>query len=355
MSQKKVYIEFLRIVACFLVIVNHTNSRIFLSFSSTPPPPVWFASLTYFFISKIAVPLFLMIMGAILLGKQDTPQKSKRRLLRAFLILTAASAAYYVYYAHRNAQPIQINVFLDQLFRLHATNAFWYLYLYLGLLCLLPVLQKLVKVLSKQELQWLIFLSMGIMGLVPLIRIFAPDVSISGSFMMAFFSPCVGVVLCGYYIEHYMVINRKKAFLSCIIFVVLIVFQVLGTYDLFIRDSTNYLGLDNRDFITITGSAACFYMISKYIFSRVQLNTRVEKAICSIGGLTFGIYLLGDWMIQINPSVWIDSFLCRHMPAMPAMVLWEMFIFTACAVLVAFFKKLLSYISRLCPSNWRLL
>lgn len=78
---KKTYIEFLRIAAAFLVIVNHTNSGIFLS---RTPSPTWLCSLTYFFICKIAVPLFMFIMGALLLGKDDTPKRSAERLLHIF-------------------------------------------------------------------------------------------------------------------------------------------------------------------------------------------------------------------------------------------------------------------------------
>lgn len=69
---RKVYLDFLRILACFLVIVNHTNSDIFLNSSIGI---TWFVSITYFFICKIAVPLFVMISGAVLLGKKDSYKK----------------------------------------------------------------------------------------------------------------------------------------------------------------------------------------------------------------------------------------------------------------------------------------
>ncbi len=69
---RKAYIEFLRILACFLVIVNHTAHSIFLLIN---PSLTWFSSLTWFFISKIAVPIFLFISGALLLKKQDMPRK----------------------------------------------------------------------------------------------------------------------------------------------------------------------------------------------------------------------------------------------------------------------------------------
>ena len=60
------YLDILRIIACFLVIVNHTDSRVFLR---TSPSETWFLGLTYFFICKAAVPLFLMISGVLLLRK----------------------------------------------------------------------------------------------------------------------------------------------------------------------------------------------------------------------------------------------------------------------------------------------
>lgn len=48
-QEKIVYIEILRIIACFLVIVNHTNSKIFLN---SQIGDRWFASITYFLYVK---------------------------------------------------------------------------------------------------------------------------------------------------------------------------------------------------------------------------------------------------------------------------------------------------------------
>lgn len=43
--------DILRILACFLVIVNHTNSEVFLGMN---PSLTWALSLAYFYFSKIA-------------------------------------------------------------------------------------------------------------------------------------------------------------------------------------------------------------------------------------------------------------------------------------------------------------
>ena len=70
---KTAYLELLRIIACFFVIVNHTSSGIFLS--RTPNDKTWWVSVTYFFACKVAVPIFLMISGTLMLGKIDDYKK----------------------------------------------------------------------------------------------------------------------------------------------------------------------------------------------------------------------------------------------------------------------------------------
>ena len=57
--KRELWLDVLRILAAFLVIVNHTNSNIFIH--STPQHGEWWASISWYTISKIAVPLFVML------------------------------------------------------------------------------------------------------------------------------------------------------------------------------------------------------------------------------------------------------------------------------------------------------
>lgn len=259
---RKVYIEFLRIAAAFLVIVNHTNSRIFLRLS---PSPTWLCSLTYFFVCKTAVPLFLFIMGALLL--------------------------------------------------------------------LLPILQRLVKALSKRQLEYLLFLSLGVLGTAPLVTIFFPDLRLSGNFTAGLVGPYIGQVLLGYYLERYLTVNKRSFWFCLCGFVFSIVSQTAGTFLLYRRDPSSYLALDNRTLLTITASAACLYVCVKYVFTAYPPPLFLERAILRLGGLTFGVYLLSDMvLIQSAP---VHGALSGHMHPLCAMVLWELFIFTASALAAA--------------------
>lgn len=327
---RKTHIELLRILAAFLVLVNHTNSEIFLN---NAPSLTWFWSVTYFFVSKPAVPVFLLIMGAVLLEKEDTPRKSAERFLRVLAVFAAGSFLYAVYYSHKNASPFSLREFLFNLPSSRATTAFWYLYLYLGLLCVLPVLQKLAKALSRRQMEYLLLLSLGFCGTVPLLQIFFSTPGLSGDFTDGMLGHYLALVLLGYYLEHEAAPSRR-AFLLCLGgYGLSLAVQVAGTYLLFRRNPESYFALDNRRLITITAASACLYVCVKYLLERHPLPPSAARAVRRLGRLTFGIYLLGDFMISWTRPVY--EALCGHMHVVFAMVLWELFIFAAAALAAA--------------------
>lgn len=336
-TQKKSYIQFIRIAACFLVIVNHTNSRIFLS---RAPSLTWFASLTYFFICKIAVPLFLMIMGALLLEKQDTPRKSVSRFLRILLATLVASALCYLYMGYSNGglAGLSVGAFFSKFFKTPILESYWYLYLYLALLCLLPLLQKMAASFDRREMRWLLFLAIGFMGVIPLVPVVFPGYYLQEHLSAPLFSPYVGAVFCGCYMERYLPNDRKTFWVSLGLFLFSVAAQVTATFFLFQRDPANYLQLDDRNSLPILVSAACFYLMIRYIFTRVRFPAWFLKAVVWLGGLTFAIYLLGDLAISLLTPVY--SSLCRGIHPMAAMVLWEAVIFLACVPVAAVLKKI---------------
>lgn len=86
--------------------------------------------------------------------------------------------------------------------------------------------------------------------------------------------------------------------------------------------------LDEYTFITITASSICLYVIVKYIDADFKHRLQVENIFCSVGQFSFGIYLLGD--LVLNESQSIFTFLERKMHVVFAIVLWEIIIFNLC-------------------------
>ncbi len=106
-NDRILYIDVIKIFACFLVIVNHTTLSVFMQ---REPSVTWFAGLTYFFFSKPAVPLFLMASGALLLGKQDSYEKTKKRVGKMVAVLFIYSLFYVVEF--NKIQPFTFTGFI---------------------------------------------------------------------------------------------------------------------------------------------------------------------------------------------------------------------------------------------------
>ncbi len=334
-ASRKTYIEVMRIIAAFFVIVNHTNSNIFMKYSE-PESPLWYLSLTYFFLSKIAVPVFLMIMGGLLLQKIDKPKKSYERVLRMVVVLFISSVIYFLYLNRLQPDNITISQFFTTIFTKRTNNAIWYLYTYIGLLVLLPILQRMAKAFSKKATQYLLLVSVVFMGTLPLLKVFF-NFTLNTYLTETFFVPLLGIVFAGFYVEKYMKIDLKACLASCAIFIFVIAFEVLYTKYLYDLNPKKYLLLDNRENLLILSSAFCFYVIFKYISTVVNTKEKLSKVICYFGSLTFGIYLLSDLVMFVTKPFYLE-----HVPNSEHIflltVLWQIVIFIGCAIPTAILK-----------------
>lgn len=69
---RKVYIDFLKIIAIYMVLFNHTETKGFVLFTIARTSKLYPLYLFNAIFIKIAVPLFLMTSGALLLGKSES-------------------------------------------------------------------------------------------------------------------------------------------------------------------------------------------------------------------------------------------------------------------------------------------
>ena len=125
--------------------------------------------------SNIAVPIFLMISGCTLLTKQDNIKKTFSRVLRIGLALIVFSFVYEVYrFAAGQIQTLSIKRFLLFIYEQQTTMGYWYLYMYLGLLLMLPFLQKLFAAMQRQDFLLFFGISAFFIGFWPLVVEYTP-------------------------------------------------------------------------------------------------------------------------------------------------------------------------------------
>lgn len=333
-SERILFIDLLRIIACFLVIVNHTNSRIFMEHS---PSLTWFLSLSYFFLCKVAVPVFIMISGYTMLDHVDTHRKAFIRLIRCGCALFLFSTLYYLNDCFSGVyEKININEFFVIILNKPVTTAFWYMYLYLGILLMLPYLQKLASVVTKQDLQLLFFWSALFFSLWPIAVHFKPSLTLSKEFSVPLFSSSIALLFFGFYFKKYCFPSRKWR-LPCLAGYLLSVgLNVFLTYKEYLKfHGHDYLFFDDRYFFPIVFGAVCLFGF----VATLDIRRSIKKLVVLGSKLTFGIYLLSDLIIDKLEFIY-NLFIEQGFPPMPAMILYEFAVFTVCACLVYVLRKL---------------
>lgn len=334
-KSKTAYLELLRIIACFFVIVNHTNSGIFLAHN--PGDKTWWASLTYFFVCKAAVPVFLMISGTLLLGRTDNFRKYISRILRVVLVIVIFSFLYYARSMYQAGMPVHILEFLLMIYQHNITNAYWYLYLYFGILVILPLLQTLSLHMRKWEFQILLLVSVVGLGALPVIVRYFPDAACSYIFIEPFFAVYVGVFFLGYYLTHYVEVKKSYAIISAVLFVAVTVVEVLLTYREYYIRPEDFLFLEDRTYLNVTLAAAALFYLGRY-FGSVIRQEKFWSAVKFVGGCSFGIYLFSDMFVDIYEQFYNDLSMRVH--SLVAVLVYELLIFGSGLVITAVLKKI---------------
>ena len=335
LKDKTVWIELLRIIACFFVIVNHTNSQIF---ANTVPSPTWFVSLTYFFVSKIAVPLFVMISGYLLLDREETYGKAYKRVACMLIVLTVFSLFYYIWlYREERLLTIGIRDFLEMLFTGQIVDSYWYLYMYIGLLGMLPFLQKLVKGMQQKDFHVFFLWSFVIYGIWPILVHYASMFSWTEDFEMPLFTSYICMLFIGAYLKRYGKPSKKWKCISVAVVVVMLIFNVTATYCeyLFVTQHVSiYLFLDDRTLFPIVISAAAVF----YLIKDMRLEGWLGNVITIIGSCTFGMYLLSDYLVE---SLWyVFQNLCWYVHPFIAVIALEIVVFVVGFVVTCLLKKI---------------
>ena len=148
--KKKYYLEAMRILAVLLVMYNH--SAPFMSFA-TQSGLEKNVSFLLSLICKAAVPLFFMISGVLLLGKEESFRDLfQKRILRMIYVIIIFSLLYHFKMAWKGATPFApLHVFLRLPFDL-VFLPYWYLYSYIGFLAILPFVRAIAKHMTKNML-----------------------------------------------------------------------------------------------------------------------------------------------------------------------------------------------------------
>lgn len=297
--ERKIYLDALRIIAIFLVIFNHTPG--YTAYMTTKGPKIWIY-MVITMITRINVPLFLMVSGALLLSKEETIlELIKKRIIRFIAVIIIFNSALYLMGNYSDIHFVNLGLGI-----IEGTieGSYWFLYAYTGMLIMLPYIRKAVKGFDQKDFIYIIILHLLFVSILPMVNYIlnitkGGSIYINGNFQIPLMTEKILFYpTLGYYFDKIIdikKIGKKHLVLGSIFAICGIICSCCFTYDEGMRYgfTQNYVQL--FDFVT----TMVVFLLVRFLFERKNIFSKfpqIEKSICSLGVLTFGVYLLDPFL-----------------------------------------------------------
>jgi surface polysaccharide O-acyltransferase-like enzyme len=313
------WINNLRFVSMFLVVILHTTSLMLMGYGKVPNS-YWLIADFYNALSRFGVPVFVMITGALLLNREyELGDFLKRRLWRIIPPFIFWSLIYVLYAWYDEDIPFTTNVLLNIKIVLHqlrfgASYHLWYVYMLIGLYFIIPILGKFVRNATDKEIRYFLLLWLVVMALnQPYLTHLNPQVDLH------YITGYIGYLVLGYYLAFKPLPTWLNVKWFGMFFIASLLIIIAGTYFASVyykSTSTLFYEPISPMIVLLSGS---IFMVFKT--STVKLSPKIKTIVNFAGGYTYGIYLshaliltiIGDPDYHLN----IDYTLCTPIISIP--------------------------------------
>ena len=276
----------IRIIASFLVVVIHVCSPLLTRYGQIPLSE-WQAGNLYDSAARVAVPLFIMLSGALLLGKQEPLSVYfRKRFTKVLIPLVAWSLIYIVFSAAIDGAGITPKKLIKLLYS-PAYYHLWFLYTLVGLYLLIPILRSFIQ--NAERNLWAYFVGLWFFAasVVPLLTshyqfTWLPDLSLVTGFS--------GYLVLGYLLANTESPNKLRIFgslaaISGAIATFLLTYSLTIAKQEFVGTFYEYLSP------TVILSAAGLFAFLKSWKVESGQGQPSNMVINALGDASFGVYL----------------------------------------------------------------
>lgn len=361
------WIDFARVVACFLVVLAHCCDPFVARFDDNPVE--FLSGAAWGSAVRPCVPLFVMISGVLLLPvNMDTHTFYKKRLTRIIAPLVfwgIVTPILYYGYVNSGVQPTNLNLAdyttSEMLVKIltfplnfnYDIIPLWYLYMLIGLYLFMPIITPWLQSATKKDLKLFLYI-WGFTMVVPYLQMAAPLLGYKGNYgnmgifgvvdwnafgTFYYFSGFLGYLVLAFYLKKYPLgwSWGKTWAVAAPLYMV----GYCITYFGFVLTQKYYPGsYAQLEIIWYFYGLNVFMMtIAAYILlQKVNIkNERWAKAFAYVAKLTFGIYLCHFLLVQIG-----YDFVYNTIPVAPALQIpiIAVLAFTVSAIVVLLLSKL---------------
>lgn len=339
--------DLIRVVAIYLVVVIHVSGQLTDAWGEIPTDQ-WIIADVYGGIARVAVPLFFMISGYLLLPRSeslgDFYAKRMRKLLVPFVVW---SLIYLSWYCGTHPNTCTPSVVWDLLKPPGAYYHLWFLYSLLSVYLVLPVLRLMFRPDAEKSILWY---------LIILWLLFQAVLTLANKFwnLDIRFGPPLTTGFACFFLLGYLLgqipLSPARLVLAAGVWVIGILVTIIGTY--FLTRASGHFDGFFYDFVSlnvILSSAAAFLLLRWLSDREPFLSPQALTITRSLAAAAFGIYIIHVMVMEVLsgwlPFVQINAFMGH--------ALWSILLVSTLVFLISFlitrFLQKIPIVSQIVP------
>ena len=290
MKKRILYLDIIKVLALLFVIFNHCDDILISSYMY-----IRIIHNSLFYLSKSAVPLFLMVSGALLMDKNDSIAKLLKRIIRVLIPLIIIT----IIWTMTHARNINILCMMDPYNVNYFPYWLWYLQAIILVYILMPLIRKITLKYKKSSIEWRKYKTL-IITLTTLFSIAFTIYNIIFKKDMIIITTLLPMPIL-YFIYGYIIskekISKKVKNISIIaLLFTLTIPTFIATKLMLLKQSYFFLD-DYRNIYTFIITTSLFIII-KYYFENYNKENKFTKIITHLSNSSYGIYLLHVFVIE---------------------------------------------------------
>lgn len=294
-------LDVIRTIAVLAVVMIHVSAMFVVNTEGNVE--IFLIGNIFDSISRIGVPLFVMVSGALMLdeNKQITLKQIIFKYLLNIIILFLVWSIFYsifnnVLIPFVKKETINIKSVIISIF--NGNYHMWYLFMIVGLYLITPILRLFVKKENSGIILWFVFLSLFFQFLVPVID-FLANLNTAFTFIhtlldkidLDFVGGFTTYYLLGWYIAH-VGFNKKAQTCLYIMGGISIVATIIATQIFPTQYGNTY---SNMNILILLYSVAVFLLI----FNTYKKGTKLDIFFENTSSLAFGVYIIHPFLLSV--------------------------------------------------------
>ncbi len=340
-SRKEIitWVDFIRVVAIFLVVVIHVSGQLTNVWGKIPNIQ-WIIADIYGGVARVSVPLFFMISGYLLLPRSESLSVFyTKRMPKLLIPLMVWSLIYLGWFCGNHPNTCTPSLAWNLLLVQGTYYHLWFLYSLLSIYLILPVLRLMFRPDTDKKILWY---------LIALWLIFQPVLTMANKFwdFSIKISPPLATGFVCFFLLGYLLgeitLSHARIILSAVIWVISTLITIIGTY-LFTRNLGQFDGFF-YDFVSlnvILASGAVFILLRWMSETKPFTSPKVHAIIRALATGAFGIYLVHVIVIEVLsgwiPFLHVNSFMGNAIWSVP---LVSTVVFIVSFLIVRIFQKM---------------